>query len=69
MRTTLAAITLLTLATPALAFDCAKATTDVEKAICADPQLKTLDDQLADAYAAVKAASAPPEQKKGTTKK
>lgn len=63
MRTTLAAITLLTLATPALAFDCAKATTDVEKAICADPQLKTLDDQLADAYAAVKAASAPPEQK------
>jgi uncharacterized protein len=63
MRTTLAAIIFLTLATPAFAFDCAKATTDVEKAICADPQLKTLDDQLAAAYAAVKSASTPAEQK------
>lgn len=50
-------------ATPALAFDCGKAATAVEKAICADPQLKRLDDELADAYAAVKAASTPAEQK------
>jgi len=58
------AIILLSLSiTPALAFDCGKAGTDVEKAICSDPQLKRLDDQLADAYAAVKAASTPAEQK------
>ncbi len=63
MKIVLAAVALLALTTPAFAFDCAKATTDVEKAICADPQLKTLDDQLAAAYAAVKSASTPAEQK------
>jgi uncharacterized protein len=40
--------------TPALAFDCAKAGTAVEKAICQDPAAKTLDDELGAAYAALK---------------
>lgn len=48
---------------PANAFDCAKAKTAVEKAICDDPALKRLDDELAQAYLAVKEASAPGEQK------
>jgi uncharacterized protein len=64
MKPILAALALLALSsTSALAFDCGKAATDVEKAICADPQLKRLDGQLADAYAAVKASSSPAEQK------
>lgn len=36
--------------THAASFDCAKATTFAEKAICADPVLSRLDEQLADAY-------------------
>lgn len=60
----LIALPLLALLTaPALAFDCGKARTAVEKAICATPELKVLDDELATAYAAVKAASPPAEQK------
>ena len=58
-----AALVFVSLATPALAFDCSKAATDVEKAICSDPQLKRLDDQMADAYASVKAASSTAERK------
>lgn len=63
MKIILPALAMLTLATPALAFDCAKATTAVEKAICADPQLKQLDARLSEAYAAVKASSMPAEQR------
>jgi uncharacterized protein YecT (DUF1311 family) len=63
MKLILPAFSLFLLATPALAFDCSQASTAVEKAICADPQLKRLDGQLSDAYAAVKAASSPAEQK------
>ena len=63
MRACLATLAFLTLITPGHAFDCTKAATAVEKAICADPQLKRLDGQLSDAYAAVKAASTPQEQK------
>lgn len=63
MRACLATLAFLTLNTPGHAFDCTRASTDVEKAICADPQLKRLDGQLSDAYAAVKAASSPAEQK------
>lgn len=48
---------------PALAFDCGKAKTAVEKAICATPALKSLDDELSAAYAEVKAAFPPAEQK------
>ena len=53
------AVSLFLLATPAAAFDCGKASTAVEKVICADPALKQMDDALAAAYAAVKAATPP----------
>jgi len=33
-------------------FDCTKASTDVEKMICADPQLASLDEQMAEFYKA-----------------
>ncbi len=36
----------------AASFDCSKATTPVEKAICSDPHLSALDDQLNKAYQA-----------------
>lgn len=36
--------------TGAASFDCAKATTEVEKEICADTELSILDDRLAAAY-------------------
>lgn len=48
---------------PAAAFDCGKASTAIEKAICGRPDLKSLDDQLGTAYADVKALSTKPEQK------
>lgn len=53
--------TCLFLARPAGAasFDCAKAKTDVEKAICGDPVLSSLDEQLNKAYqAAMKSSEA-----------
>jgi len=48
---------------PAAAFDCGRAETAVETAICAAPELKTLDDGLETAYAEVKALSTRAEQK------
>ena len=54
---------LAALSHPAAAFDCAKASTAVETAICADPDLKRLDDKLSEAYGVVKAASSKAEQK------
>src|SRR3954468_16367568 len=39
----------------AASFDCAKASTRVEKAICADPALGRLADDVAAAYAAARA--------------
>ncbi len=39
---------------PALAFDCGKASDNISKAICADPALKTADDEMATAYEALK---------------
>jgi uncharacterized protein len=48
---------------PASAFDCSKAKTAVETAICATPDLKARDDDLAAAYAALKAVLPPLEQK------
>jgi uncharacterized protein YecT (DUF1311 family) len=36
--------------THAASFDCAKATSPIEKAICSDPHLSALDDQLSIAY-------------------
>lgn len=58
-----AALGAVLFAAPASAFDCSKASTDVEKAICADPSLKKLDDALGAAYAEVKAQSTKQEQK------
>ncbi len=43
----------LAFAAPADAFDCAKAKTGVEIAICADPELKAADDAMGAAYADV----------------
>lgn len=52
---------LLLLATPAHAasFDCTKATTAVEKAICASPRLNALDDELAIAVRDARQAERP----------
>jgi uncharacterized protein len=47
----------------ALAFDCSKAATAVEKAICAAPGLKARDDELSALYAKVKAVSTAGERK------
>ena len=49
-------------AAPAHAFDCGRAETAVELAICDDPALKQLDDALGEAYGALKDGFAPPEQ-------
>ena len=48
---------LLAVAPQAQAFDCAKATTKVEKAICADPKLKSADDAMTAVYVKLKEAS------------
>lgn len=42
---------------PALAFDCGKASTEVETAICAAPDLKAMDDRMSALYAAVRGLS------------
>jgi uncharacterized protein YecT (DUF1311 family) len=47
----------------ALAFDCAKAKTAVELAICDDPAAKRLDDELGAAYAALKESLEAADQK------
>jgi uncharacterized protein len=56
-RLCLAVLVGLGLATPALAFDCAKAQTKVEVAICADPALMDQDRALSAAYDNVKSYS------------
>ncbi len=43
-------VLLITLPTQAASFNCAKATSPQEKAICATPELSRLDDQLSAAY-------------------
>jgi len=55
MRAAIAAAVMLG-AAPAVAFDCGKAATAIEKAICADPALKAADSAMADAYAALRAS-------------
>lgn len=57
MRILPSIVAVLLMAIPAQAFDCAKATTEVERAICADPDLVALDARVAAAYDAVKALS------------
>jgi len=56
----------LLLAAPgwAASLDCNKATTEVERAICADPELSKLDEELAAVYKAVLRAAKTREQKK-----
>ena len=54
---------LLAFTSEAQAFDCAKASTEVETAICADPDLKALDDAMSTAYGEVRAASSSAERK------
>ncbi|HTN96120.1 MAG TPA: lysozyme inhibitor LprI family protein [Nordella sp.] len=49
--------------TPAVAFDCAKAQSPVEKAICADDKLKTADDAMAAAYVSLREALTQAERK------
>lgn len=44
----------------AASFDCAKAATETEIAICNDPELGALDELMAEAYALAKAANASP---------
>ena len=41
---------------PAQAFDCAKAESPVEKAICADPKLKAADDAMGAVYTTLRTA-------------
>jgi uncharacterized protein len=48
---------------PAAAFDCGKAATQVEKAICADPDLKAKDDEMSSLYADVRRLSTEAERK------
>lgn len=63
MRIWLSLAALCLFSPPALAFDCAKATTPVEQAICADDNLKRADDELGTSYAEVKALSSAGERK------
>lgn len=64
LKSFLAALALVALAAPpALAFDCTKAKTAVEKAICADPALKQIDDDLATTYSEVRSGLAEADQK------
>jgi uncharacterized protein YecT (DUF1311 family) len=56
-------IGVLAAALPAKAFDCGSASTDVEKAICSDPDLLAADDEMTRAYAAVRNSSPAVEQK------
>jgi uncharacterized protein YecT (DUF1311 family) len=49
-------------ACPAMALDCAKATTPIEKAICADPIAAAADDSMSKAYDALAARLAAPDK-------
>jgi uncharacterized protein YecT (DUF1311 family) len=50
-------------ATPALALDCSKAKTQVDKAICADPAAAAADRSMEDAYGRLAAGLSPDEKK------
>jgi uncharacterized protein len=64
MRTLISAIAaLIVLASPAFAFDCGKAATAVEKAICADRHLLEADAAMSRAYAEVRELSTASERK------
>jgi uncharacterized protein len=65
MRTaaSLLVLALVGTASPVLAFDCGKARSTVEKAICANPSLMASDDRMAALYAEVRDLSTAAEQK------
>lgn len=63
MRIWLSLLTFAVTASVAQAFDCSKATTPVETAICADAGLKDQDERLSQSYGAVKGLSTKAEQK------
>jgi len=54
---------LLAFVQPAAAFDCGKAQSTVEKAICADQKLKAADDAMSAAYASLRNALTGPDRK------
>jgi uncharacterized protein YecT (DUF1311 family) len=58
-----APIVLASAVQPAAAFDCAKAQSVVEKAICADVKLKAADDAMTDAYLALRNSVTGPDRK------
>jgi uncharacterized protein YecT (DUF1311 family) len=63
MRSLNCCLFLLLLSAPAHAFDCVKAATSIEKAICAAPALMDQDKQLSAAYDAVRQSSKPDERR------
>jgi uncharacterized protein len=63
MKLRLAALLCLAAAPAANAFDCAKAASKVEMAICADAALKAVDDAMSTAYGLVRAVTAGKELK------
>jgi uncharacterized protein YecT (DUF1311 family) len=57
MRIWFSLVALMLVAGPAQAFDCAKAATAVEKAICGEDALKLLDERMSQAYGVVRKLS------------
>lgn len=53
LTSSVALATAILLSPAAAAFDCAKATSDTEKSICANPAVKAADDEMSAAYAAL----------------
>jgi uncharacterized protein YecT (DUF1311 family) len=60
-------VCLTALAGPAQAFDCAKASTKAEKAICADPAARAADDELSKAFAAAISVMSPSDKTAAVT--
>jgi uncharacterized protein YecT (DUF1311 family) len=63
MKRLVLALLILPVAGEAQAFDCSKAATTVEAAICGDAALKAADDAMSAAYADLRALSSPAERK------
>ncbi len=61
---TLVALTCLTSFANSASFDCSKASSPLEKAICSNPNLSALDDQMAQAYKDARAKSSNQDQLK-----
>ena len=59
------AVACLALSANSAGFDCAKASSSMEKTICSNPNLSALDDQMAQAYKDARAKSSNQDQLKG----